>query len=82
MVSHPADVMVSKLNSEGQAGESAGGAMSRIYNRIGFIGLWNGLPVRIIMIGTLTGLQWYLLLLLACATLLLFGFIFVRLTDL
>jgi hypothetical protein len=52
--------MVSKLNSERQAGESAGGAMSRIYQRIGFAGLWNGLPVRIVMIGTLTGLQWYL----------------------
>jgi solute carrier family 25 (mitochondrial phosphate transporter), member 3 len=50
--------MVSKLNSERQPGESAGGAMSRIYNRIGFAGLWNGLPVRIVMIGTLTGLQW------------------------
>jgi solute carrier family 25 (mitochondrial phosphate transporter), member 3 len=60
IVSHPADVMVSKLNSERQPGESAGGAMSRIYSRIGFIGLWNGLPVRIVMIGTLTGLQWYL----------------------
>ena len=59
-MSHPADVMVSKLNAERQPGESAGGAMSRIYSRIGFIGLWNGLPVRIVMIGTLTGLQWYL----------------------
>ena len=56
--------MVSKLNSERQPGESAGGAMSRIYQRIGFAGLWNGLPVRIVMIGTLTGLQWYFLLVL------------------
>ena len=29
--------------------------MSRIYSNIGFSGLWNGLPVRIVMIGTLTG---------------------------
>jgi len=58
IVSHPADVMVSKLNAERQAGESFGGAMSRIYGKIGFGGLWNGLPVRIVMIGTLTGLQW------------------------
>jgi solute carrier family 25 phosphate transporter 3 len=58
IVSHPADVMVSKLNAERQAGESFGGAMSRIYGKIGFPGLWNGLPVRIVMIGTLTGLQW------------------------
>lgn len=32
--------------------------MGRIYKDIGFGGLWNGLPVRIVMIGTLTGLQW------------------------
>ena len=32
--------------------------MGRIYKDIGFSGLWNGLPVRIVMIGTLTGLQW------------------------
>lgn len=31
--------------------------MGRIYKDIGFSGLWNGLPVRIVMIGTLTGLQ-------------------------
>lgn len=60
VVSHPADVMVSKLNSERKgesglsqlaseqsslqesAGESAGAAMGRIYQRIGFTGLWNG----------------------------------------
>jgi hypothetical protein len=36
------------------AGESAGKAMTRIYGNIGFKGLWNGLPVRIVMIGTLT----------------------------
>jgi len=58
VVSHPADVMVSKLNQNREAGESAGQATSRIYKQIGFRGLWNGLPVRIVMIGTLTGLQW------------------------
>lgn len=58
IISHPADVMVSKLNANRQAGESFGGAMSRIYKEIGFGGLWSGLPVRIVMIGTLTGLQW------------------------
>lgn len=75
IVSHPADVMVSKLNSDrkrklatsqeltpiltkNSAGEGAGSAMSRIYRNIGFSGLWNGLPVRIVMIGTLTGFQW------------------------
>ncbi|KAL9622030.1 MAG: hypothetical protein Q9160_003529 [Pyrenula sp. 1 TL-2023] len=58
VVSHPADVMVSKLNSDRKAGEGAGAAMARIYRNIGFTGLWNGLPVRIVMIGTLTGFQW------------------------
>jgi len=60
VISHPADVMVSKLNSDRKAGEGAGKAMGRIYGNIGFIGLWNGLPVRIIMIGTLTAMQWLL----------------------
>ncbi|KAI9745121.1 MAG: hypothetical protein M1818_001399 [Claussenomyces sp. TS43310] len=58
VVSHPADVMVSKLNASRQPGEAAGAAVGRIYKDIGFSGLWNGLPVRIVMIGTLTGLQW------------------------
>jgi len=58
IVSHPADVMVSKLNANRQPGEAFGAAMGRIYKDIGFGGLWNGLPVRIVMIGTLTGLQW------------------------
>ncbi|OJJ48598.1 hypothetical protein ASPZODRAFT_130677 [Penicilliopsis zonata CBS 506.65] len=58
VVSHPADVMVSKLNANRMPGEAFGAAMNRIYADIGFRGLWNGLPVRIVMIGTLTGLQW------------------------
>ena len=56
VVSHPADVMVSKLNADRQPGESAGRAMSRIYGNIGFTGLWNGLPTRIVMIGTLVSI--------------------------
>ncbi|KAI5965333.1 PIC2 [Candida pseudojiufengensis] len=58
IVSHPADVMVSKINSDKKPGETTGQALSRIYSKIGFAGLWNGLPVRIFMIGTLTGFQW------------------------
>lgn len=58
IVSHPADVMVSKLNSVREPGEGFGSAVGRIYKDIGFRGLWNGLPMRIVMIGTLTGLQW------------------------
>ena len=51
IVSHPADVMVSKLNANRKPGEAFGSAMGRIYKDIGFMGLWNGLPVRIVMIG-------------------------------
>lgn len=52
--------MVSKLNANRLPGEAFGASMKRIYGEIGFAGLWNGLPVRIVMIGTLTGLQWLL----------------------
>ena len=59
IVSHPADTMVSKLNNiktQGSLGENLG----KIYGEIGFNGLWRGLSTRIIMIGTLTGLQWWI----------------------
>lgn len=49
--------MVSKLNANRQPGEAFGAAMSRIYKDIGFGGLWNGLVIRIFMIGTLTSLR-------------------------
>ncbi|OTA84561.1 hypothetical protein M434DRAFT_400402 [Hypoxylon sp. CO27-5] len=58
IVSHPADVLVSKLNANRKPGEAFGAAVARNYKDMGFMGLWNGLPVRIVMIGTLTGLQW------------------------
>ncbi|CCF60687.1 hypothetical protein KAFR_0L00800 [Kazachstania africana CBS 2517] len=57
-VSHPADVLVSKVNSERKMTESMMDATKRIYGKIGFMGLWNGLTVRIFMIGTLTSFQW------------------------
>ena len=53
IVSHPADTMVSIMNKRG-------GTASSIYAEIGFKGLWNGLGTRIFMIGTLTGLQWWI----------------------
>jgi len=49
--------MVSKLNANRQPGEAFGAAMGRIYKDIGFPGLWNGLVIRIFMIGTLTSLR-------------------------
>ncbi|OAV89503.1 hypothetical protein, variant [Puccinia triticina 1-1 BBBD Race 1] len=57
VVSHPADTMVSKLNAVGKEGSSKPTVRS-IYNEIGFGGLWAGLGTRIMMIGTLTALQW------------------------
>lgn len=58
VVSHPADVMVSKISTNKDSSESLGKALKRIYGQIGFKGIWNGLPVRIVMVGTLTGFQW------------------------
>ncbi|KIJ54757.1 hypothetical protein M422DRAFT_24661 [Sphaerobolus stellatus SS14] len=57
VVSHPADTMVSKLNAVAKEG-IAKPTVSSVYKEIGFGGLWAGLGTRIIMIGTLTGLQW------------------------
>ncbi|KAK3910642.1 Phosphate carrier protein, mitochondrial [Frankliniella fusca] len=54
IVSHPADTLVSKLNQD--KGATAGD----VIKKIGFAGLWKGLTARIIMIGTLTGLQWFI----------------------
>ena len=59
IVSHPADTMVSILNKN-KSEAPIGQQVSEIYGRIGFNGLWNGLLARIIMIGTLTGLQWWI----------------------
>ncbi|GAA5963645.1 hypothetical protein JCM21900_000207 [Sporobolomyces salmonicolor] len=57
VVSHPADSMVSKLNAPIKPGE-AKPTVGSIYAQIGFGGLWAGLGTRIIMVGTLTALQW------------------------
>lgn len=54
IVSHPADTIVSKLNKDPSA--SIGGILSEV----GMMGIWRGLFARIIMIGTLTGLQWFI----------------------
>lgn len=59
LVSHPADTMVSKLNSFKGTGSNLD-AMKKIYADIGFKGLWTGLGPRILMVGTLTGLQWWI----------------------
>ena len=71
LVSHPADTVVSKLNSE--AGSTALqaardlGMKGKLFLPHSFIecvcvasGLWKGLGPRILMIGTLTALQWFI----------------------
>jgi solute carrier family 25 phosphate transporter 3 len=59
LVSQPADTMVSKLNNMKTAGSTMDN-VKKIYGEIGFNGLWRGMGARIIMIGTLTGLQWWI----------------------
>lgn len=54
VVSHPADVVVSKLN------QAKGSSAIDVAKSLGFRGMWNGLGPRIIMIGTLTALQWFI----------------------
>merc|ERR1711868_91262 len=54
IVSHPADSVVSVINKN--PGRGAG----EILKELGPKGVWKGLVARIIMIGTLTALQWFI----------------------
>ena len=54
IVSHPADSVVSVLNKNPES--SAG----QVLKDLGPKGVWKGLVARIIMIGTLTALQWFI----------------------
>jgi len=54
IVSHPADVVVSVLN------KTPGVTAGEVLKDLGFAGCWQGLGPRIIMIGTLTALQWFI----------------------
>ena len=54
IVSHPADTVVSKMNAA--KGSTAGDTLKKL----GFMGVWQGLTPRIIMIGTLTAAQWFI----------------------
>jgi solute carrier family 25 phosphate transporter 3 len=54
IVSHPADTVVSKLNKD------PGAKLMQVARNLGFWGMWKGLPLRIVMIGTLTALQWFI----------------------
>ncbi|XP_045462371.1 phosphate carrier protein, mitochondrial-like [Harmonia axyridis] len=54
IVSHPADSVISKLN------QSKGSSSMEVVKAMGFAGLWKGIVPRIVMIGTLTALQWFI----------------------
>ncbi|XP_015283185.1 PREDICTED: phosphate carrier protein, mitochondrial-like [Gekko japonicus] len=54
IVSHPADSVVSVLNKE------RGSTAVEVLKRLGMYGIWKGLFTRILMIGTLTALQWFI----------------------
>ena len=54
IVSHPADTIVSYMN------KAKGSTVGSAAKSLGFAGLWAGLGPRIIMIGTLTALQWFI----------------------
>ena len=54
IVSHPADVVVSKLN------QVKGSSALEVAKQLGFRGIWQALGPRIIMIGTLTAFQWFI----------------------
>ncbi|XP_048353817.1 phosphate carrier protein, mitochondrial-like [Sphaerodactylus townsendi] len=54
IVSHPADSVVSVLNKE------KGSTATDVLKRLGIYGIWKGLFTRILMIGTLTALQWFI----------------------
>jgi len=61
VVSHPADTVVSKLNNLSKnSGEGTGALIGQILKDLGFTGIWRGLGARILMIGTLTALQWFI----------------------
>merc|ERR1719434_50473 len=54
IVSHPADTIVSYMN------KAKGSTVGSAAKDLGFSGMWAGLGPRIIMIGTLTALQWFI----------------------
>ncbi|KAF8371961.1 hypothetical protein PRIPAC_78390 [Pristionchus pacificus] len=56
IASHPADVVVSALNGK----DAAGKGFVEVAKQLGFRRLWAGLAPRIIMIGTISALQWFI----------------------
>jgi solute carrier family 25 phosphate transporter 3 len=59
LFSNPADTIVSKLNYlRLDKTQPLLSSVKQIYNEIGFFGLWRGFSTRVIMVGTLSGLEW------------------------
>jgi len=54
VVSQPADTLVSKMNKDPNA------SVGELVSKLGVRGLYGGLGMRVIMVGTLTGLQWWI----------------------
>lgn len=58
IVSQPADTLLSKVNKTKKApGQSTVGLLASLAKQLGFVGSFAGLPTRLIMVGTLTSLQ-------------------------
>jgi solute carrier family 25 (mitochondrial phosphate transporter), member 3 len=57
IVSHPADTMLSKINKERGSGESTLKRLIRIASGLGFRGSFTGLQARILMVGSMTAVQ-------------------------
>lgn len=58
VVSHPADVIVSRMNAVADAPGQKQTTMVDIAKDLGLKGVWRGLGPRVLMIGTLTSFQW------------------------
>ena len=58
VVSHPADVLVSQMYKDRSMAGGLVQRCGRVVEHVGSKGLWAGLAPRVLMVGTLTGLQW------------------------
>ena len=58
IVSQPADTLLSKVNKTKKApGQSTVGLLIQLAKQLGVSGSFAGLPTRLVMVGTLTSLQ-------------------------
>lgn len=58
IISQPADTLLSKINkTHKEPGQSTVGLLFKLAKELGFKGSFSGLPTRLVMVGTLTSLQ-------------------------